>query len=95
MRVNVYAEEITNKVELVETVAEHTGARFLGLRFFLKTHEDMLPPRHPDDDSSAVTFWIKSGDYGYRKGNEHRLRMILLYALRLLQSLGAGEGETP
>lgn len=67
MRVNVYAEEMTDRIEIVEKVAV-TGERFTGLRFYLE-----LPATMPDgtqvrgsflhgigdDDSSAVTFWGK------------------------------------
>jgi hypothetical protein len=66
MRVNIYAEEITDRVEIVTTHVEETNATFIGIRFFLKTHEDMLMPKHPDNDDSAVTFWVKSGKYGFR-----------------------------
>lgn len=77
MRVNVYAEEITDRVEVVKTTAADTGAEFIGVRFYLKTHEDMLPPRHPDDDSSAVTFWVKSSRNGFKPGDEKALADVL------------------
>lgn len=75
MRVNVYAEEMTDRIEIVsKTIA---GQTFTGLRFYLELPVTMttLPPdgspseltqisgpfmHHPgDDDSSAVTFWGK------------------------------------
>ncbi len=56
MRINVYSEEITSRIEIVRKSAE--GRDFIGLRFNLLTHENMVPPKHPDDDSSAVTFWF-------------------------------------
>jgi hypothetical protein len=56
MRINVYSEEITDRIEIVRKSAE--GRDFIGLRFNLLTHENMVPPKHPDDDSSAVTFWF-------------------------------------
>lgn len=59
MRVNVYNEEMTNEVEVVRKSAE--GRNFVGLRFYLKSHEDMYPPHHQDDDRSAVTFWVEEG----------------------------------
>lgn len=58
MRINVYAEEITPRIELVKKSAE--GRDFTGIRVYLKTHEDMIPPKHQDDDSNAVTFWFDS-----------------------------------
>lgn len=66
MRVNIYAEEITQRIELVEK--EIDGQTFTGLRFYLElpvTEKDgtqISGPfiHHPgDDDSSAVTFWGK------------------------------------
>lgn len=61
MRINIYAEELTDRIELVETTAkDHGAATFYGCRIYLKTHEDMVPPKHQDDDSSAVTFWFTS-----------------------------------
>lgn len=74
MRVNVYAEEMTDKIEII--IKEVGGEKFTGLRFYLElpvtvpiTHEGQhLGYRHEkgpfmhkpgDDDSSAVTFWGK------------------------------------
>lgn len=81
MRINVYAEEMTDRVELVTKEAE--GKVFTGVRFYLE-----LPVTIPsgnvagpfihhegDDDSSAVTFWGKN-----------QLRAVLLKALRLLDA---------
>ena len=66
MRINVYAEEITENVELVKKTT--VDGEFTGLRFYL-----YLPVTQPngsqsqgpfihrpgDDDSSAITFWGK------------------------------------
>lgn len=83
MRVNIYAEEIVNRVELIEKEVE--GRSFTAIRFYLE-----LPATHPvtgeqvqapfihrpgDDDSSAVTFWGKKD-----------LRVILQKALDLLDA---------
>ena len=65
MRINVYAEEITNRVEIIEKKTK--DGKFTGLRIYLElpvTHkgENISGPfmHHPgDDDSSAVTFWGK------------------------------------
>ena len=71
MRVNVYAEEMTDRVELVEKVID--GTTFTGLRLYLYlpvTAGKSAAVRGPfihrtgpngeiDDDSSAVTFWGK------------------------------------
>lgn len=71
MRVNVYAEEITDRIEIIEKTIN--GQKFTALRFYLElpvtipaTHgnghmEYRGPFKHgPDDDySAAVTFWGK------------------------------------
>ncbi len=67
MRVNIYAEEMTQHVEIISKQIE--GQQFTGLRFYLHlpvtdtvTGEQRQGPfmHHPgDDDSSAVTFWGK------------------------------------
>lgn len=75
MRVNVYAEEMTEKIEIVR---KHTAdGEFTGVRFYLElpvtvplidkdgtvlgntVHRGPFMHRQGDDDSSAVTFWGK------------------------------------
>lgn len=65
MRVNVYAEEMTNRLEIISKRIE--GHNFTGLRFYLelpatvKGRQYKGPFNHypGDDDSAAVTFWGK------------------------------------
>lgn len=66
MRVNVYAEEMTDRVEIVEKTID--GQTFTGLRIYLELPVQTrggIEVRGPfihrdgDDDSSAVTFWGK------------------------------------
>lgn len=79
MRVNVYAEEMTKRVEII--AKEIDGHRFTGLRFYLelpatvkgKQYQGPFTHRPGDDDSSAVTFWGKRD-----------LRKMLRKALRML-----------
>ena len=56
MRINVYSQELTNEVILIEKVS-NTGVPYkaaqLVLHSSLKLHH---PPE--DDDRSAVTFWL-------------------------------------
>lgn len=74
MRVNIYAEEITQRIQIIEkTTADGT---FTGVRFYLELpvtqwidpadhKRGFVQTRGPfmhtpgDDDSSAVTFWGK------------------------------------
>jgi hypothetical protein len=66
MRVNIYAEEMTDRVEIVEKIID--GVTFTGLRFYLelpatvdgKQYQGPFTHRPGDDDSAAVTFWGKS-----------------------------------
>lgn len=89
MRVNIYAEELTDRLEIISKEIE--GRKFTGLRFYLDLPvtipsrlttakpgetENVRGPfvHHPgDDDSSAVTFWGKQD-----------LRAMLRQALALL-----------
>ena len=65
MRVNVYAEEMTDRIEIVSK--EVNGETFTGLRFYLelpatvdgKNYQGPFMHHPDDDDSSAVTFWGK------------------------------------
>lgn len=79
MRVNIYAEEMTDKIEIIEKqVGENT---FTALRFYLelpvtiKNKHYTGPFIHQlgDDDSSAVTFWGKKD-----------LRKLLRKAIKML-----------
>lgn len=85
MRVNVYAEEMTDRVEIIEkTTADGT---FTGLRFYLELpvtlpasvgtghmiYKGPFMHREGDDDSAAVTFWGKQD-----------LRVALRKAIELL-----------
>lgn len=87
MRVNVYAEEMTDRVEII--TKEIDGHTFTGLRIYLElpvtvkgvdgviVHQVHGPFIHRtgDDDSSAVTFWGKRD-----------LRDVLRKALALLDA---------
>ena len=79
MRVNVYSEEMTDRVEIVSK--EIQGVTYAGVRFYLELPvstalgETSGPfiHREGDDDSAAVTFWGKK-----------KLRVALKRALDLL-----------
>ena len=79
MRVNIYAEETTDHVELITKKID--GREYVGVRFwlYLPVTVDGEQKRGPfmhfpgDDDSSAVTFWGKKD-----------LRRCLVKALALL-----------
>lgn len=87
MRVNIYAEEMTDKIEII--TKEIDGNKFTALRFYLelpvtiphsvdgkKSMRNVSGPfihRPGDDDSAAVTFWGKKD-----------LRRLLIKALNML-----------
>jgi len=76
MRVNVYAEEMTDRIQIISK--EVDGVRFTGLRIYLELpvtvpiaapagehygynqYKGPFLHRPGDDDSSAVTFWGKT-----------------------------------
>ena len=91
MRVNVYAEEMTDRVEVIAKTID--GREFTGLRIYLElpaTMADGAQFRAPfihrpgDDDSSAITFWGKRD-----------LRVVLRKALALLEEHYAANGYPP
>lgn len=60
MRLNIYAEELTNEVRnIVKTAVQPDGERrsFYGVGFFLAS-PDVLHHTATDDDRSAVTLWV-------------------------------------
>lgn len=82
MRVNIYAEEMTDRIAIIVKTID--GQRFTGLRFYLELPVTIGRPntqqirgpfihRPGDDDSSAVTFWGKQD-----------LRVVLRKAIDLL-----------
>lgn len=77
MRVNVYAEEITDKIEILTKEVE--GITFYGVRLYLELpvcvpvitegvhrgynmHRGPFMHKEGDDDSSAITVWAASLD---------------------------------
>jgi hypothetical protein len=55
MRVNIYAEELSDDVRVVTTTAD-TGRIYSGVRIFMHS-TDRLHHSDSDDDRSAVTLW--------------------------------------
>ena len=86
MRVNIYAEEMTNRLEII--AKEIDDQKFTGLRFYLELPVSVdgrhiqgpFIHRKGDDDSSAVTFWGKRD-----------LRKVLRKALEMLDAHYEGD----
>ena len=62
MRINVYSQELTNEVEVVEKIS-NTGIVYTAVRMILHS-SPMLHHPPADDDRSAVTFWLPSSHRG-------------------------------
>jgi len=56
MRINVYSQELTDEVNVVEKVS-NTGLTYSAVQLMLHSSPKL---HHPpaDDDRSAVTFWL-------------------------------------
>lgn len=71
MRINVYAEELTDETELVtKTVNDSLYGRrtFFGVRVYLKSPPE-LHADPEDNDRSAITFWVpwtKKGGHDFQ-----------------------------
>ena len=60
MRINVYSQELTSEVKLIEKKS-NTGITYSAVQLILHSSERLHHPPD-DDDRSAVTFWLpKSG----------------------------------
>ena len=56
MRINVYSQELTDEVNLIEKVS-NTGLTYSAVQLMLHS-SPMLHHPPEDDDRSAVTFWL-------------------------------------
>jgi len=67
MRINVYSQELTDEVELVEQPS-NTGVIYHAVRLFLQSSPLLHHPPE-DDDRSAITLWLP-------RSRERRLRLV-------------------
>lgn len=71
MRINVYAEELTDEVEIIEKPVydvQFGDRTFYGVRVYLKSPEE-LHTGPDDDDRSAITLWVpwtRDGGHDFR-----------------------------
>ena len=56
MRINVYSQELTNEVNVIEKVS-NTGLVYSAVQLMLHSSPKLHHPPQ-DDDRSAVTFWL-------------------------------------
>lgn len=60
MRINVYSQELTDEVALIEKPS-NTGVTYSAVQFMLHSSPRLHHPPE-DDDRSAVTFWLPRSD---------------------------------
>ena len=56
MRINVYSQELTDEVKLIEKTS-NTGVTYSAVQIILHSSDKLHHPPD-DDDRSAVTFWM-------------------------------------
>ena len=78
MRINVYAEELTNQVELVTKTLED-GRKFYAVRLFLES-SSKLHNTLKDDDRSGITFWVP---WTKEKGNNFNVLEEVMISLNV------------
>jgi hypothetical protein len=61
MRINVYSQELTDEVLLIEKES-NTGLVYSAVQIVLHSSEKLHHPPH-DDDRSAVTFWLPKSQH--------------------------------
>jgi hypothetical protein len=57
MRINVYSQELTTEVHLIEKES-NTGLIYSAVQLMLHSSPMLHHPPSGDDDRSAVTFWL-------------------------------------
>lgn len=105
MRVNVYAEELTDRVEIISKTTE--AGSFVGLRIYLElpisvpagsghniTHRGPFIRRSGDDDSSAVTIWTSAESVGLRQVLQKALNELEKYHQRLKGGVISAPGKS-
>ena len=70
MRINVYSQELTNEIRLVEKVS-NTGLIYSAVQLILHSSPMLHHPPEDDDDRSAVTIWLP-------KSKERREKLALV-----------------
>lgn len=83
MRVNIYSQELTDEVLLIEK-GSNTGITYSAVQFVLHSSERL---HHPpmDDDRSGVTFWLPKSEHrreALAQAFEHAARLIREEATR-------------
>lgn len=87
MRLNVYAEELTDRVEVVSKSPDnHPNESFKGIRMYLAS-PDVLHSDPNDDDSSAITIWVP-----WTKAGGHRPDVVTNILYDMIDKLNEAYG---
>lgn len=84
MRINVYSQELTEEVCVVEK-RSNTGWTYTGIQIILQSSE-RLHHSSQDDDRSAVTFWLPQ--------STHRRESLAQTFERMAQAVRHAKAET-
>lgn len=91
MRVNIYNEELTGEIKVVETKTD-TGNTYYGVRIFFAS-PDALHHTKQDDDRSAVTIWV--GKQGLARQIKKALQPLIVKAIPAPKPKPAEAAPTP
>lgn len=87
MRLNVYAEELVDRVEVVSKSPDnHPNESFKGVRMYLAS-PDVLHSDPDDDDSSAITIWVP-----WTKAGGHRPDVVTSLLRKMADALDEAYG---
>ena len=80
MRINVYSQELTNEVNVIEKVS-NTGLVYTAVQIMLHSSDRLHHPPQ-DDDRSAVTFWLPKSKHRREELAEtlHKMSLAVLDA---------------
>lgn len=80
MRINVYSQELTEEIKLVEKES-NTGLVYSAVQLLLHSSPKLHHPPE-DDDRSAVTFWLPKSQERRKALSEtlHRMADMVLHA---------------
>lgn len=88
MRINIYAEELTDRIEVVtKAPPNHPDTEFAGIRLYLAS-PDVLHADPDDDDSSAITIWVP-----WTRAGGHRPEAVIDLLLSAAGALSDRFGE--
>lgn len=90
MRINVYAEELTDEVEVVvKRPDNHPNEEFRGVRMYLAS-PSQLHGGADDDDRSAITIWVP-----WTKSGGHRPDVVVAVLMKMVIAITDAYAVSP